>query len=213
MTGDDVMIVDCGATKHCIPDASKLTNVTDPNPRHAVKVGHGERLEVIKIGEMQTKVNTMTPVTRKGEVTMRCAIETMHLTNVLVVPDMACCALFSCASAFKNDGIKTHLNSARRLVLPSGSYVVFSPSKRHYSISVNVINEQLEAKAYIASYVNANAYANFACAAKGDDAELLHERLGHCSMARINSALGNNMMSNFSKQIRFADSSAHAACK
>ena len=135
MTGDDVMIVDCGATKHCIPDASKLTKVTDPNPRHAVKVGHGERLEVIKIGEMQTKVvNTMTLVTRKGEVTMRYAVETMHLTNVLVVPDMAC-ALFSCASAFKNDGIKTHLNSARRLVLPSGAYVVFSPSKRHYSIS------------------------------------------------------------------------------
>ena len=73
------------------------------------------------------------------------------------------CALFSCASAFKNDGIKTHLNSGRRLVLPSGAYVVFSPSKRHYSIGVNVvINEQLEAKAYIASYVNANAYADFA---------------------------------------------------
>ena len=41
--------------------------------------------------------------------------------------------------------------------------------------------------------------ADFACAAKGDDAELLHERLGHFSMARINSALGTNMMSNFSK--------------
>ena len=60
----DVMIVDCGATKHCIPDASKLSKVTDPNPRHAVKVGNGDRLEVSKIGEMQTKVNTMTPVTR-----------------------------------------------------------------------------------------------------------------------------------------------------
>ena len=39
---------------------------TDPDPRHAVKVGNGDRLEVSKIGEMQTKVNTMTPVTRKG---------------------------------------------------------------------------------------------------------------------------------------------------
>ena len=27
MTGDDVMIVDCGATKHCIPDASKLSKL------------------------------------------------------------------------------------------------------------------------------------------------------------------------------------------
>ena len=41
--------------------------------------------------------------------------------------------------------------------------------------------------------------ANFACVAKGDDAELLHERLGHFWMARINSALGTNMKSNFSK--------------
>ena len=59
ITDDDVTIVDCGATKHCIPGASKLSKVTDPNPRHAVKVGNGDRLEVSKIGEMQTKVNTI----------------------------------------------------------------------------------------------------------------------------------------------------------
>ena len=29
MAGGDVMIVDCGATKHCIPDASKLSKVTE----------------------------------------------------------------------------------------------------------------------------------------------------------------------------------------
>ena len=46
MADDDVMIVDCGATKHCIPDASKLSKVTDPNPRHAVKIGDGKRLDV-----------------------------------------------------------------------------------------------------------------------------------------------------------------------
>ena len=95
MVRDDMMIVDCGATKHCVPNASELSKVTDPDPRHAVKVGNGERLEVTQIGEMQTKVNTMTPVTCKGEVVMRSGVETMLLKHVLVVPDMAC-ALFSC---------------------------------------------------------------------------------------------------------------------
>ena len=180
-------------SKHCIPDASKLSEVTDPDPRHAVKVGDGNRLDISVIGEMQTKVNTVTPVTRKGEVSMRNAIDTMHLTHVLVVPEMAC-NLFSCASAFKNDGIKTHLNSARHLVLPSGANVSFTSSKRHYSIGVNV---ELEDEAYAAKDIATPA--DFACVARGDDAELLHERLGHFSMAHINSALGGNLMSNFSK--------------
>ena len=70
MTDDDVMIVDCGATKHCIPDASKLSKATDPNPRHAVKVGNGERLDVSKIGEMRTRVNTTTEVMRNDKVSV-----------------------------------------------------------------------------------------------------------------------------------------------
>ena len=65
---------------------------------------------------------------------MRYAVETMHLTNVLVVPDMAC-SLFSCASAFVRDGIQTHLNSDRRLVLPFGAHVNFTSSKKHYTRS------------------------------------------------------------------------------
>ena len=169
---------------HCIPDASKLSKVTHPDPKHAVKVGNGERLMVTKIGEMQTKVTTTTPVTRNGVSTLRSGVETMRLTNVLVVPDMAC-ALFSCASAFKNDGIKTHLNSARRLVLPSGSYVEFSPSKKHYSIKVNVIAEQIGAMVYNAWHTA----TDFARIAKGDDAELLHKRLAHFSITRIYSAI------------------------
>ena len=61
------------------------------------------------------------------------------------------------------------------------------------------MNVGLEDKAYVASNGAASdiaAPADFACAARGDDAELLHERLGHFSMARINSARGINMMSN-----------------
>ena len=49
MTGDDVMIADCGATKHCIPDATKLSKITDAQ-------GEGwrrqARLDVSVIGEI-----------------------------------------------------------------------------------------------------------------------------------------------------------------
>jgi hypothetical protein len=110
MTDNDIMIVDCGTTKHCIPDASELSKVTDPNPRHAVKVGNGKRLDVSKIGEMRTRVNTTTEVMRNGKVSVHNAVETMHLTNVLVVPDMAC-SLFICASAFKLDSIHRHTST------------------------------------------------------------------------------------------------------
>ena len=86
MTSDDVMIVDCGATKHCIPVASTLSKVTDANPMHAVRVGDGKRLHVSVIGEMRTKVNTVTPVTRKKKISLHHTVETMllWLTNVLV---------------------------------------------------------------------------------------------------------------------------------
>ena len=69
---------------------------------------------------------------------------------------------------------------ARCLVLPSGSFVVFSPSKKHYSIGVNVIRDQIESIAYNAWHT----VTDFARAAKGDDAELLHERLAHFSQWR-----------------------------
>ena len=87
-------------------------------------------------------------MTRKKKTSLRHAVETMHLTNVLVVPDMNMCNLFSCASAYKNDGIQTHLNSDRHLVLPSGAHVDFASSKKHYSIGVNVGSKD---SAYVAS--------------------------------------------------------------
>ena len=155
---------------------------------------HGKRLPVSMIGEMRTKVSTVTPVTRGTKTKLHRGVETMLLTNVLVVPDMKC-NLFSCASAFKNDGIKTLLNDDRHLVLPSGARVVFAKMKKHYSIDVNAQSD--ESACVVAS--DSTVHADFACAATGDDAELLHERLGHFSKARINSALGTNMLSNFSK--------------
>jgi hypothetical protein len=52
MTGDDTMIVDCGATKHCIPDASRLYTITDSSPKHKVRIGNGKKLDVTAIGEL-----------------------------------------------------------------------------------------------------------------------------------------------------------------
>ena len=113
-----------------------LTEVTDASPQHAVKVGDGTRLKVTKIGIMLTKVNTVSTVMRGGLTSLRYSVESMRLTNVLVVPQIAC-SLFSCSSAFKRDGIRTYLNAARNLVLPSGSCVNFTLSKRHYSVAIN----------------------------------------------------------------------------
>ena len=101
----------------------------------------------------------------------------MLLTNVLVVAEMKC-NLFSCASAYRNDGIQTHLNSARHLVLLSGAHVNFANTKKHYSIGVNVRSGD---NAYVAAS-DPTDRADFACAATGDDAELLHERLGYFSI-------------------------------
>ena len=39
MTSDNIMNVNCGDTKDCVPDAPELLKVTDSNPDHAVKVG------------------------------------------------------------------------------------------------------------------------------------------------------------------------------
>ena len=76
MTSDNVMIVDCGATKHCIPDATKLSKVADAKSLHAVRVGDGKRLPVSMIGEMRTKVNTVTPVTRGKKTSLHYGVET-----------------------------------------------------------------------------------------------------------------------------------------
>ena len=133
MFGGDVnsMIIDCGATAHCVADPSLLTLVTDPNPNRKVRVGNGAPLNVTKVGEMIKMVRTETPVARKGKRTTRVSFESMHLSDVLVVPQMRC-QLFSCAAGFSKDGISTFLNKSRHLVLPSGSHVKFLESQRHY---------------------------------------------------------------------------------
>ena len=84
MTGDDIMIVNCGDAKHCVPDAPELSKVTESNlAEHAMKVGDGMRLDVSVIGEMRTEFNTVAPATRKNQVSMHHAVEAIHLANVL----------------------------------------------------------------------------------------------------------------------------------
>ena len=116
---------------------------------------------------MQTKVNTVTPVTRGKKTSLHYGVETVLLTNVLVVPEMKC-NLFSCASAYKNDGTKTLLNDDRHIVLPSGARVNFANTKKHYSIGVNV---EPDDSAYVAAS-DSTGPTDFACAATGDAAEL-----------------------------------------
>jgi hypothetical protein len=86
MASDDIMIVNCADTKHCVPDAPELPKVTDSNPKHAVKVGDGMRLDVSVIGDMRTEINTVAPATREEQASMHNAVEEIHLNNVLVVP-------------------------------------------------------------------------------------------------------------------------------
>ena len=190
--GTDSMIVDCGATKHCTPDIDSLSRITERSPTRTVRVGNGKSLSVSAVGEMQKQVETSTPVLRKKKRSVRHSVETMLLTNVLVVPDMKC-QLFSCAAAYQDEGIRTYLNASRYLVLPSGGRVGFNGSKKHYAVNF------VDADEYVAGCEYDGEYAWATHAARGDDAELLHERPGHFSMARINSALVNNNTTAFSQ--------------
>ena len=154
------LIVDCGATKHCIFDEKELTTITDANPRHYVTVGNGTRMRVSKVGTMDITVPTEHPAGQRS----------MHLTNVLCVPGMPW-RLFSCRWAFEHDQIQTHLNDENYLRLPDGARVPFKQTDRHY-----VIESALAAT------------DNATC----DDGQLMHERLAHFSVARINAALARS---------------------
>jgi len=152
------LIVDCGATKHCIYDEKELSTITDPNPRRHVTVGNGTRMPVSKVGTMNITVPADVP---GGECTM-------HLTNVLCVPGMPW-RLFSCRWAFDHDNIQTHLNNENYLRLPDGTHVPFKRTDQHYVIE---------------SALAAADNHNHTC----DEGQLLHERLAHFSVARINAA-------------------------
>ena len=133
-------------------------------------------------------------VRRNGKITIRHGSESILLTGVLIVPEMQC-NLFSCSAGFDNDGISTYLNDACYLLLPTGARVDFTIVGKHFAIELGagvVVDEM-----YLAQ-------------GRGDDAEILHERLGHFSMTRINSALKNNSSTRFGRIVH--DSASCAAC-
>ena len=162
------LIIDSGATKHCVSDISQLDTVTDSRPKHGgVRVGNGKKLPVAAVGTMKVKVNTLQLHRRKKKLSTIPAVETMNLSNVLVVPGMPC-RLFSTKWAYEHDQIATHLNGDAHLRLPSGSKVPFKNDSNHY-----VVEGALAANA------------------SDDDSDLTHARLGHFSVARINGTLGH----------------------
>ena len=159
------LVVDCGATKHCLPHEACLLRVTDRNPAHGgVRIGSGKLLPVSAIGEAAIPVATVTKVTRKGKSRIVRGVETLLLTNVLIVKGMPC-QLFSSRWGFEHDGVRTYLNDDKYLRLPSGSRVEFKDTKKHYVVG----------------------RADEALVASTDDldADLFHCQLAHANAARI----------------------------
>ena len=86
------------------PFLSDLATVTTRRPDGTVRVGNGKRLRVTAVGTVHLRVRTST-----GQ-------ETVVLTNVLVVPQLAC-RLFSSSWGWRRDSVATHLNDEQRLSL------------------------------------------------------------------------------------------------
>ena len=132
-------------------------------------MGSGAKLPVRAIGTMRLKVDTIRQEKRKKKIRFVNGTETMNLTNVLVVEGMPC-KLFSTRYAFEHDGITTHLNGDKHLVLPSGSKLPFKDTSNHYVVAGALSAGTTE-----------------------DDADLIHARLGHYSVTRINKSLGHSI--------------------
>ena len=83
-------IIDCGATKHCTPFLKDLARITKSNPTGTVRVGNGKQLRVAAVGTVHLRVSTVTTMRQGGRTRKHKGEETLTLTNVLVVPQLAC---------------------------------------------------------------------------------------------------------------------------
>ena len=160
------LIVDSGATKHCVSSIDQLDTITDRAPNHGgVRVGSGQKLAVQAVGNARIQVNTLQQRRRKKKLSTVQAVETMNLSNVLVVPGMPC-RLFSTKWGYEHDGISTHLNKENCLRLPNGSVVPFKQHEgNHYLVEGALAVEPTT-----------------------DDSDLTHARLGHFSVGRISAS-------------------------
>ena len=159
--GPESFLIDCGATAHMVPSERMLTRVSQVRPNRSVRVANNAVLRASAIGEIDLPVKAqMRFKTNK----LRMITTLMTLSGVLAVPGLTH-SLFSCYAAFEDDGIETHLNGARKLVLPSGVEVHFaSGTGKRYMVH------------------NASEHAALAGAEIPDD---VHGYLGHFSADRI----------------------------
>jgi transposase InsO family protein len=164
---NDVWTVDCGATRHFVGSEKELTRVTDTAPRVTVQVASGTMSSATNEGDI-----VRTAETPDGPVTVT-------LTGVLVVPGFVH-NLLSCCYAFEHDGIRTELNDARRLVLPSGRDVPFLDDQHRYLVSLATPSGGGDA---------APAQACTTDLATPPD-EIIHARLAHFGISRLRKAVG-----------------------
>ena len=191
----NVWVIDCGATKHCVPSESCCDKILcRPRDRH-VRVANGQRIQVVAIGSVKVHVqSTLGPTT-------------MTLKTVLVIPAIRA-RIFSCEVGWQVDHIKTHLNDERCLELSTGARIPFlefgvsERKSRHYLIAEWVPPPLAKAKlapsssSLSPSPPTKEEIANW----KGGDCvrfvfqgeqmhDLLHARLAHFGVSRIREAL------------------------
>jgi len=126
-------IIDCGSTKHIVPNTLDLDFVTDANPVVSVRVASQQHLPVVAIGVATVLVEALR-VTFSGGV-HRSAKERvpMLLSNVYIIPGIAS-RLFLCRWGFDRDNIGTSLDADLCLTLPTGEVIPFVERGIHYAI-------------------------------------------------------------------------------
>ena len=175
-------VVDCGATKHCVPFIGDLSEITNSRPNIRVRVANGTWISVTAVGKAQVTVDSP-----GGPCTM-------HLSGVLVVPGLTQ-RLFSCRHGFEFDQIRTELNESRVLVLPGGKRVPFSNDPKQYTVesALSVAYSPPLAQECSGSHSEAQCGGPHKATASSPSQDLVHARLGHFSEVRVRTAAGRSV--------------------
>jgi len=128
-------VIDCGSTKHIVPDISDLDYVTNGAPGTMVRVANKEFVPVTAIGVATVYVDAIRVTKVNGVDCAKAVCVPMRLTNVFVVPGISA-RLFSCRWGFDSNNISTRLEADLCLTLPTGEKVPFVPHGNglHYNI-------------------------------------------------------------------------------
>ena len=163
-------IIDCGATRHCVPDRAALAAVTLEQPAVRVRVADGTKHQVQCVGTVELSVYDASG-----------AVVLLRLSDVLVVPGLDA-RLFSCGHGYYMDGISTYLNNKRSLRTRGGAIIPFERAGHGRSLlnySIAVVDQPQIVRAC------ADEVAAVSSAVK-------HARLGHFSELRVKSARGRS---------------------